>query len=144
LDADGRQNVEIVNPWRKDLVGAHVLLPDKDLWGRTIPKNRPCFVPTISCSSCGDPRRLLDLLQQSPIRPVVVASEAFTPKYAEALRSAQGIWAIETGAGDGVVPDPMLQYAPQVAFVDAQGNITAVPSSDMSLEAFIKSGGKRK
>jgi|GEM_PF-6750555 len=143
-DADVKRNVEVVHPWRDDLVGAHVRLPSKDLWGRSIPSNRPVFVVTISCSSCGDPSSLLKQLHQSHLRPVVVVSEAFTPEYAEALRSAQGVVAVETRAGDAVVPDQMLKHAPQVALVDAQGKITAVPSSDTPLELFLRLGGKQE
>ncbi|RMG23578.1 MAG: hypothetical protein D6724_07945 [Armatimonadetes bacterium] len=83
-------------------------------------------------------------LHQSRLRPVVVVSEAFTPEYAQALRSADGIVAIETRAGDAVVPDQMLRHAPQVALVDAQGKITAVPNSDTPLELFLRLGGKQE
>ncbi len=143
-DADIKRNVEVVHPWREDLVGAHVRLPSKDFWGKSIPGNRPVFVVTISCTSCGDPASLVKQLHQSRLRPVVVVSEAFTPEYAQALRSADGIVAIETRAGDAVVPDPMLRHAPQVALVDAQGKITAVPNSDTPLELFLRLGGKQE
>ncbi|MER3466377.1 MAG: hypothetical protein C4340_04370 [Armatimonadota bacterium] len=143
-DADVKRSVVVVHPWRDDLVGARVRLPSEDLWGRSIPRNRPVFVVTISCTSCGDPSSLLKQLHQSHLRPVVVVSEAFTPEYAEALRTADGIVALETRVGDAVVPDQMLKYAPQVALVDAQGKITAVPSSATPLELFLRLGGNQE
>lgn len=143
-DVEVKRPPVIEHPWRADLIGQHVRLPDKDLWGRPIPRNRNLFVATVSCSSCGDPSRLIEQLRVSRLRPLVVVSDAFTPEYAKALRDADGIVAIETRAGDVVVPDGMLRHAPQIGLVDASGKIVAVPNSSTPLEEFLRSGGKEE
>lgn len=143
-DVEVKRPPVIEHPWRGDLVGQQVRLPDEDLWRRPIPRDQNLFVATISCSSCGDPSRLIDQLRVSRLRPVVVVSDAFTPEYAKALRDAEGIVAIETRAGVAIVPDEMLRHAPQIGLVDASGKIVAVPNSSTPLEEFLRSGGKEE
>lgn len=134
----------IVHAWRDDVVGKSVNLPKQDVFGGWIPTVRELAVVSISCSDCGDPASFIQLLAQSDTYPVVIVASALDSRYREAFAARPDLaWVVEAELDDGVVPDAMLESAPQAVRVDEECVIVAAPNEKQSISDFLKAGGDR-
>lgn len=112
-------------------------LPDRDLFGREIPKARLAVVAMPACSSCAA-RKFDPLKERTKLRQpiVVVYSETSKDKLPEGLAEQSGIRVVLDPKAE-VFPERVYSKAPLAVSVDGKGKIMEVHPVSVDIESFI-------
>jgi hypothetical protein len=124
------------SPWCEDLVSQRVVLPPKDVLGRPIEKGRPYFAFSFSQSCCASGKGLVEAASGAVWKPVLVFAVGDWKKFPQELLERRDLFQV-ISLEDLQAPVEMASQAPQAVFLDAQGNIRAVPGRQDRMRDFF-------
>lgn len=128
---------EEYSPWRKELVGKRVVLPEKDFLGRPIEKGRSYFAFSLSQSCCMSSKGLIESVSGANLLPVILFAVGGWDRIPQEVLARGDLFRV-VFSKDAEIPEEMIHQASQVVFLSPEGVIQAVLEDKELMREFFR------